>query len=127
MAKPKDFKSLQEKWYKKLEKSGFKDAEDSQENLHTWSYIFSRNCDKHKELMLAKQTYYRMATNFLNDYNFESNLDKVIWEYHANGISVRDIAKLLKKAKVLNITGAGIHKGYIKRLRDAMKAMYIVR
>lgn len=134
MAKPKDYKTLRDQWYKKLEKAGFEDIEDVKTDmLKSWSSKFTRvDKDTHRTRAQnslverkAKQRYYQLATYFLNDYAFESNLDKIIWEYHTEGISVRDISRLLKKAKVLDITGAGIHKGYIKRLRSIMRKMYI--
>lgn len=40
--------------------------------------------------------YYRFAGHFLNDHRFASKLEKLIWELHANGLSMRNIVKKLK-------------------------------
>ncbi len=63
-----------------------------------------------------------MAESFLNDYKFESRVERIIWEYHANGISIRDIVKLLQKVRIKR------HKEQVNAvimfLRAAMKKMY---
>jgi hypothetical protein len=45
----------------------------------------------------AKSTYYRLAEHFLNDYKFPNQLQRIIWEYHSQGISLRDIVTILAK------------------------------
>lgn len=99
MKNPKDdFEKLQKKWYAKLKKSGFEDAESDEYNLKVWSSVFFA----HRSIsqIQAKQAYYQMATNFLVDYKFENERDKIIWEYHSNGMSVRDIGKVLRKVGI---------------------------
>lgn len=121
--KPEDYEKLRAIWYKKLQKEGFKDIEQDEDNLKEWSTKFFLNHDK--TTREAKESYYSMATQFLNEYNFESNLDKVIWEYHANAMSVREIAETLRKAKIIKRTGAWVHEFVVKRLRKIMKKMYM--
>jgi hypothetical protein len=98
------FKELQSDWYKKLEESGFEDIEDvssKEEFLKTWhSSYFQKRYEP--EVFESNETYYRKARSFLEDtfqnvqYGlFEKKLDDVIWEKHAEGISLRDIAKEL--------------------------------
>jgi len=48
----------------------------------------------------AKEDYYYMTEQFLNSYDFESGLEKVIWEYHSNGMSKRNITKTLLGVKI---------------------------
>lgn len=93
-----DYQSLKEVWYKKLERSGFEDIEKDELNLKQYSSRF--NQDAVVRNWYAKREYYSMAGQFLHTYKFGSNLEKVIWEYHTESISVRNIAKLLNKTKV---------------------------
>lgn len=118
MAKlPNDFKKVKALWYKKLRDSGFEDAESDEFNLKVWSLKFTT--PKTVRDWQAKTEYYYMANHFLNNYKFEAPLDKVIWEYHTNGISVREIAKLLKKVKIK----ADRNSVWliVKKLKSAMK------
>ncbi len=108
-------------WYKKLEQSGFKDIEKDEHRLKQWSSKL--NTDVVRRNWEAKNEYYSMARRFLNNYKFESNLEKNIWAYHAEGISARNISKLLKKVR--------INKYFVtisvitRRLAYEMKKMYI--
>jgi len=122
MASPKDnFKALQKKWYSKLKKEGFEDIEQDEENLKVWSQVFF---GKHSiEQIQAKQAYYQMATNFLEEYPFETERDRIIWEYHANGISAREIVVLFKKIKI-KINFMKVWR-LIKKHRVKMYQMYM--
>lgn len=119
-----DYKKLKSIWDKKLEKSGFVDIETKNGKLKDWSSKFA-----HKERSLpntqSKLEYYRMAENFLNEYTFESTMELVIWEYHTNAISARDITKILAKAKIWKTNRTTIWQ-IIKNLEDTMKNMYLV-
>ena len=115
--KNKQFQDLKAKWYKKLKKSGFEDAEQDEERLKSWS--LEKNSKSRRPgasdsdvamLNSSKAEYYRQAGFFLHEYKFESRIDRYIWEKHANGVSHRNIAKILNKLgheydrnKVLNI------------------------
>ena len=94
---PKD-KKLQQKWYAKLKKDGFKDIEHDEHTLTEYSSVYFKK-HTHDEIV-EKQRYHDMSTAFLEQYKFENNVDRIVWEYHTNGISVRDITQLLKKIKV---------------------------
>lgn len=123
MTRPKkqpSFEETQAKWYKKLERSGFEDIESDQNNLKVWSSVFFA---RHSiEQIQAKQAYYQMATNFLGDHKFETRREKIIWEYHANGISYRDISKTLKRVNVkLSHTAV---QNIVHKLQAAMYLMY---
>lgn len=121
--KSNEYEKLKALWYEKLKKSGFKDIEQDEYNLKIWSTQFTQQ--KSINTWQAKESYYNMANKFLHDYTFKSRLDQIIWEYHANGMSVRSIATTLKKARIINRTGAWIHEFVIKRLRADMKRMYM--
>jgi hypothetical protein len=113
-----DYKKLRTKWYAKLKKSGFKDIEADDDHLKVWSSKFSEQ--KSVTTWEAKEAYYYMANHFLNTYKFKSNLDRIIWEYHSNAISVRSIAKLLNKTKAIKTNRQTVWLT-VKKLRDIMK------
>lgn len=124
MSTKPDFKTLQAKWYAKLKKSGFEDIEYANDYLKSSTSRFVAE-NPNPESWIATEQYYRLAAHFLHDYKFESKRDAVIWEYHANGISVRDISVLLKKARQKRrISSSEVSKD-IGRLRDEMKLMYL--
>lgn len=91
----KEFLALKAEWYKKLKKEGFEDVETDEEHLETWHSTFFK-VRHNATLSEAKEAYYRRATHFLNDYNFDSDLEKALWGLHAEGISIRNIVKALK-------------------------------
>lgn len=123
-----DYAKLKKIWYDKLEKSGFDDIEDDQERLKSYSSIFVRKDQRMNALdtWQAKAAYYSMAEQFLNDFEFESKFQRIVWEYHANGISIRDISKLLKKARVKRTINRDAIWLIIKELEHEMKVMYKV-
>jgi hypothetical protein len=116
----KDFKKLNDKWQKKLKKSGFEDIEQDEFQLKIWSSRFGRS--KVGEAFDTKSAYYYMATHFLNDYTFQNNTDKLIWKHHADAVSIKDIFKLLKKMKV-KITFYAVRRTIV-RLEQEMKELY---
>ncbi len=110
-----EFKSLQKKWYNKLAKDGFVDAEEydsPREMLKRWH---GKDFEaKDFVTIQASQAYYSEATEMLNWFEFDCKEDKQLWELHANGSSVREIAKKLKKPK------STIHDAVL-RLRSNLK------
>lgn len=120
-SKKDSFKELQKKWYKKLAKEGFDDAELDEDNLKLWSTrFFARHSI---EQIQAKQAYYQMAENFLHEYKFDTKRDHIIWEYHTGGISVRDIVKVLRKVNIK--IGRQTVWNAVKSLRKKMYTMYM--
>lgn len=94
--KAKELKDLQSKWYKILEKDGFKDAEQADGNLKIWHSYFYRT-RWNAELYGAKEEYYRLAGQLLYVYEFTSTKEKQIWQHHTDGKSIRTIVRLLKE------------------------------
>lgn len=97
-----EFKKLQAKWYRKLGKNGFKDIENTespQEMLHEWASRFFHNSFNQTKFTARREYYYR-AEQFLYSHSFESALDLYIWESHASGKSLREIAEEIKKRKI---------------------------
>lgn len=122
--KSQDYQTLKTVWYKKLEKSGFRDIEQDEYNFRhvAHSSYFSR--PQSLQSWRAKEGYYTMARKFLHEYKFKSNLEKVIWEYHSEGIGHSAIAKLLKRVKIRKLNKDSVCK-LTRKLALEMKRMYI--
>jgi hypothetical protein len=117
-----EYEKLRDVWYAKLAKSGFVDAEQDEEYLKQGS---SARAYLQRPTWRHQVEYYQMATDMLNTYKFASKVEQVIWEYHANGISTRDIATTLnkvRKKKILRMTVWRI----VRRLEIEMKKLYVV-
>lgn len=119
--KTKTFLELDKEWKKKLKDSGFNDIEDESENIDRGSWDFRTT--KVMNSFNTKSEYYYRATQFLNDYNFDTALDKTVWMYHAEAIGVRDISKLLIKLKICKLRHVSIFN-IVTRLNREMKGFY---
>ncbi len=118
----KKFRSLKTKWYKKLLKSGFNDIETSNEYLKIPSKEVLR--ESRISSKQSKEDYYYLADQFLNEYNFKSDLEKTIWEYHCNGLGSPAISDTLRKARITKMDRSTIGT-IIVELREKMKAKYL--
>lgn len=122
MSKKSELNKLKKIWYKKLKDEGFEDIEPHENTLKRWTSYF--NSPRALELAESRQEYYYMANQFLNEYKFETALEKTIWEYHSNAISYRNITKLLKQVKIKETNRTSIGS-IIKRLRSIMFKTYL--
>lgn len=103
-----EYEKLRDKWYTKLEKvkddvypDGFVDIERDEDTLKVWSSDkFSSKRLVQNGSWQAKATYHSMAERYLSEYPFETRREQIIWEYHTNAVSVRDIVKLLNKVRI---------------------------
>lgn len=98
---------LKQVWYQKLADSGFEDIEDKKNNLESWTvsrFLTERNNGKDllevQQYNSSKEAYYRIAGHFLHDHKFESHKEKLIWGYHCEGISYREIVNILSSLGV---------------------------
>lgn len=128
--KKSDFNKLKAKWYAKLAKSNFKDIEKNEYELIEPSSIFTRTKGRSESSLTevgwaAKRDYYNMATDFLAVHPFESKIDRIIWEYHANGLSCRDIAATLNKVRKKKTDKTSVWE-IVHKLEVIMKKMYLV-
>lgn len=115
------FKALQDKWYAKAKASGYEDIEypnGSIRNAGIRNYAVE---PVHRE---AVESYYRMATHFLNEHKFESEFDKIVWEYHSNGLSNRNISKVLSTT-IAKKPSREIIRKVVKKLSTVMKQKYL--
>lgn len=117
-----NFTALQAEWYKKLADSGYEDIEYKDGSIRSCSPRSTRAKDP--SLRQATQEYYYMSYHFLNEYKFETELEKVIWEYHTEGISVRSICKLLSDTEVAKMSRWAVWDT-IRRLETEMKRRYL--
>ena len=108
-------------YYKKLKREGFDDIEYPNGSIRS---AFPKNArNKAPDYWEHIHEYYYVANHFLHEYQFETKIDKIIWTYHAEGLSVRDIANTLKKVKIKKKQRGAVHNT-IKRLESIMKKMY---
>jgi hypothetical protein len=95
------FKKLREKWYKKLEKSGFVEIEA----VHTKNELVKDYHSSHfmKDYVVdnydAKQKYFELAREILHTYEFKNKQDKLVWELYSEGMECKTIARKLKKSE----------------------------
>jgi len=113
----KDFKKLQDDWSKKLKESGFKDIEYNDNLLVGGSASNKLNHNFSLERYQNRETYYRLAGQFLHFYKFEDAEEKEIWRLHSEGVSYREIPKKLN----ISYSKDTIHKK-IKKLAKLMLA-----
>lgn len=113
-------------WYKKLAASGFDDIEYPNGMMRRTVPESIDNNSKSVVLIESILDYYTMATHFLNEHKFETELDRVIWAYHAEGLGVRSISTVLKKARVCRLERTAIWT-IVNRLEVIMKSTYGVK
>lgn len=122
-----EFKELEKKWYEKLKNKPHKEGKFRDIELKNGAlrddHMKAMLLNPHQVVWEAKQTYYQMTTAFLEEYKFDNKLDKIIWEYHSNGISYRDITKILAKIRI-NRSRTWVYF-IIKKLKASMWAMYM--
>lgn len=116
--KSNKFKDLQSKWYDKLKRGGFKDIEQEDGNIKTWSGHVYRYC-KTQDQIDIKTDYYRLAGQFLHEYKFQTPTEKFLWKNHSEGVSLRSIARLLAKKGIK--TNKDALNAVLKKLVDKMK------
>lgn len=111
--KKQNLKKLTKVWYDKLRDSGFKDVERLDGRLNTadknnsplHDEYFSSQGGKDRSSLVWKesvQEYYRLASQFLFDKDFEDSIDKTIWEYHSQGLTHKEVAKKLGMGATAN-------------------------
>jgi hypothetical protein len=94
--KTKEFKDLQSEWYDKLNREGFKDVEQDEYRMKQWDcHAFSSRYTP--QYFYSGQKYFALASQFLHSYKFKNDFEKLLWEHHAQGLSIRDIHKVIPK------------------------------
>ena len=116
----KDFKKLQNEWYKKLKEGGFNDIEFG---LNNTPFIEQHEFDRISIIENAKndrrEEYYSLASKYYWENMFKSELDKLIWYYHSEGVPAQKIVLNLKK------DGYSISKPTVYRHINSIKEMFL--
>lgn len=120
--KKTSFEELQALWYKKLKKSGFDDIEQAGGTANRTTTRSINFLDP--ELRDTIESYYRMCHHFLNEYKFTTALEKAIWQYHSDGLSIRDVADTLRKLRRKKISKTKVG-AIVKDLETIMKSRYL--
>jgi len=90
--KDKEFRELQDKWYKKLAKEGFDDLEwtDSKTGRGQNSRYLKKTLNNLRKVYdKNRATHYRLCENFLTHGRFPSKKHEFIFKLYVNGISYR--------------------------------------
>ncbi len=122
----KKLNKLKDKWYAKLEREGFNDIEQEDGRLKSWSMHFVQARYGNTAEFEAKQDYYRLAGQLLHEHKFESELEKLIWEKHCEGETVRGIVTMLKKLGTRKL-GAKIYKRKVHETILRLSNLMVVR
>lgn len=120
----KEFKKLQQKWYKQLQSAGFEDIEQDDRNFKKNSHLDFKIRYSDVEFE-QRQNYYRLAGFFLNDYAFTNLRERLIWKLHAEGLSIRKIDVILKQQKFHSNTKQLCQQ--VRNLKKKMIEMYKVQ
>lgn len=92
----KPTKKLQDQWNRKLAKAGFVDAENRENGMLKKWHSFYYQARFTPESFEERRRYFELATAWLNDGTFETGRHKTAWAHHCEGLSYREIAKLMK-------------------------------
>lgn len=91
-------KILQSQWYKILKSKGFEDIEQTthpDKPLKAWHSMYFKS--RHSADKIDEQLeYFTQCDRYLHLYQFESEHQRLLWELHAQGLSLRAIAKQLE-------------------------------
>lgn len=135
MSKPKyqckfydteEFRKLQNKWYDKLQKSGFSDLEwlDKNSGKGQNSPFLTVSIEYLRKIHnLETETYFRLSRAFLHDYDFKTLHFYHLWKLHSEGLTYRQIIPKLNKImkKKRSIFWISTH---VNRLKKIMFKMY---
>lgn len=98
MSERDDFIQLKALWYKKLKDTGFKDIETFSGYIKDWpSQRIQR--DFSPEKIQERQEYFRAASQLYWEHEFDSVLEKSIWQLHCEGKSYREISETLRNSR----------------------------
>jgi hypothetical protein len=128
---PVDFKQIQDEWYKKLKDEGFVDIEnsvtlaDGKKGYENTGRAGPNLKNKTSEQFEAVLLYYQNCRSFLTCYNFDSDLDRTIWELYSEGVPYRDISKELIKNNI-KLNKDSVSK-IVKRLEKIMNTEIFVQ
>lgn len=100
---------LKKDWYSYLTRSGFEDIEKGLRLARPTEQLNLRMDFSNQTTFEAKRNYYAWAQECLTLCSFDSMIDRMIWQYHSEGYSSREIGPIVgyerswipKKLKVI--------------------------
>lgn len=110
----KDFRDLNNKWARKLKKSGFEDIEQPADyksgvpdgQLKSWSSKYFTSPSRFDPVRFeCREEYYRLAGQFLHEYTFNNDTEKSMWQLHCEGQTTLSILEILKAKKIMFYSG----------------------
>lgn len=135
MSSRAEYEEQKKIWYKKLKDSGFNDIETADGQFKGGSTNWKFNSDHATTFsQKAKEEYYYLANQFLNSYDFENELHKIMWDYHAKGISNRKMVEVLKSVEIGKFYKTTKKTRYLERdairkvinfYKEIMKSKYV--
>lgn len=116
-------KELQAKWYARLQEAGFEDIELPDGKLKKWSSKFI-NENKSAFVSGMRQQYYILAGQFFHSHKFNDKIEKLIWFYHSEGLSLIKIREKLKYKGLHDKKSKTSVYNIVSRLRKIMMDEY---
>lgn len=93
----KKFQALRRQWYDKLKKTGFKDLEHTSNNGAVSPYLTRNSTGTlRNQYDVSTVLYFQIVANFATHYPFDSKLDRLIMQFHADGMPYREMSRKIK-------------------------------
>lgn len=86
---------LKKEWYCFLKKTGFEDLEVGIRLLRPAEQLNLRIDFQSQVTYHAKRDYYQWAQECLTTCSFDSMVDRLIWQHHAEGYTTREISPIV--------------------------------
>lgn len=107
--KTEKFKAEFKRWNKRLEKSGFEDAEDfslEEPLLRQWSSVFrdKAECKERKGNGAGVFDFFQKCRDVLEIYKFKNTRERKIWALYSEGAYEKEISRALKITRYRVVT-----------------------
>lgn len=87
--------SMKKEWYSYLNRSGFEDVERGLNLVTRTEELFKRSDFNNLTTFNAKRDYYSWAQECLTTCSFDSMIDRLIWQHHAEGYMASEITPIV--------------------------------
>lgn len=125
-----EFKRLQKEWYFKLYNSGFVDDESKPVRDKKTKKIVGVKVNNSEEIQphvvnlnvynhMTGHDYHAFCNEILRSFRFRNDVDRYIFEMHSNGLSDREVVKL-----VLSVFDQNIQQSTVNRIVTRIKQKY---
>ncbi len=86
-------RTMRKEWYSYLKQEGFEDIEKGEQLVDEGQrFLLDNKAFQSPQTFHAQVNYYQWARSKVNDGEFKAERDKLIWEYHSEGLSGRQMA-----------------------------------